>query len=52
MPAARLIFLSPAIVQPEIDETKHAEAIPVPRGTETILLVGDEKNIRGFAEQA
>ena len=42
----------PAIVQPEIEETKALEPQPIPRGTETILLVDDEEAIRGFAQQA
>lgn len=42
----------PAIVQPELDETKKIETKPIPRGTETVLLVDDEEAIRGFAQQA
>ena len=42
----------PAIVQPEIEETKEVEPQPISRGTETILLVDDEEAIRGFAQQA
>ena len=42
----------PAIVKPEIEETKALEPQPIPRGTETILLVDDEEAIRGFAQQA
>ena len=42
----------PAVVQPEIEEREDVEDKPIPRGTETILLVDDEEAIRGFAEQA
>ena len=42
----------PAIVQPAIKETKDVEPKPVPKGTETILLVDDEEAIRGFAQKA
>jgi two-component system cell cycle sensor histidine kinase/response regulator CckA len=42
----------PAIVQPEAEATEEIEAKPIPRGTETILLVDDEEAIRGFAQQA
>ena len=42
----------PAIVQPEVEETKEDKPQPIPRGTETILLVDDEEAIRGFAQQA
>ena len=42
----------PAIVQPEVGQTREVETKPIPRGTETVLLVDDEESIRGFAEQA
>ena len=42
----------PAIVQPEAEHTKEVDPQPIPRGTETILLVDDEDSIRIFAEQA
>lgn len=42
----------PAIVQPEVEETRDVELEPIPSGAETILLVDDEKAIRGFAQQA
>jgi len=42
----------PAIVQPETEEIEEVEAKPIPRGTETILIVDDEEDIRGFARQA
>ena len=42
----------PAIVQPELEGAAIVESKPIPRGTETILLVDDEEAIRGFAQQA
>jgi CheY-like chemotaxis protein len=42
----------PAIVHPEIEKTEGVEAKPIPRGTESILIVDDEEAIRGFAKEA
>jgi len=42
----------PAMVQPEAQEIEEIGAKTIPWGTETILLVDDEEDIRGFAEQA
>ena len=42
----------PAIVKPEVRETRDGERKPIPRGAETILLVDDEESIREFAQQA
>jgi PAS domain S-box-containing protein len=41
----------PAMEQPEVEETNEVEVKPIPRGTETVLLVDDEETIRGFARQ-
>ena len=42
----------PALEQPKDEENKEDQPKPLPRGTETILLVDDEEQIRGFAQQA
>jgi PAS domain S-box-containing protein len=42
----------PALEQPEVEGTDEVEAKPIPRGTETILLVDDEETIRDFAQLA
>ena len=42
----------PAIKTSEVGNSEIIEAKPIPRGTETILLVDDEEAIRGFAKQA
>jgi two-component system cell cycle sensor histidine kinase/response regulator CckA len=42
----------PAMVQPKGGEIEEIEARPIPKGTETILLVDDEEAIRSFARQA
>ena len=42
----------PALEQPDQEVPIQVEERPIPRGTETVLLVDDDESIRGFAEQA
>lgn len=42
----------PASEQTEVAESREVDVPPIPRGTETILIVDDEEAIRGLAQQA